>query len=149
MRVELYNLVFDSPGVSFYLWSPWRCTALEHRLFEAVRALPNVQFEPAADELRLHLSEVRTWKTALTAVARVMKGWQEEARDASAEERRTWRWLIEADTDDHGYDHSGERASVWGFLRLALERGNPDEPEKGEDIDLNGFGLRVWGADEA
>jgi hypothetical protein len=147
MRVEMYNLVFDSPGVSFYLWSPWRCTALEHRLFEAVKALPNIQFEPATDELRLHVADGKTWKAGLTAVARVMKGWQEEARDVG-DERRTWRWLIEADTDDHGYDHAGERASVWSFLRIGLEKGNPDEPEKAEEIDLNGFGVRFWGADE-
>lgn len=148
MRVELYNLVFEAPGVSFYLWSPWRCTALEHRLFDAVKSVSNVQFEPAADELRLHLTEPKAWKQALTAITRVLKGWQEEARDNNGEERRTWRWLVEADSDEHGYDHAGERASLWAFLRLGLERGNPDEPEKAEDIDLNGFGARVWGTDE-
>jgi|SRR5262245_1522549 len=148
MRVELYNLTFESPGVSFYLWSAWRCSALEHRLFEAVKSIPNVEFEPAPDELRLHLTEARAWKQALTAITRVLKGWQEEARDSSGEERRLWRWLVEADTDDHGYDHTGERASIWAFLRLSLERGNPDEAEKSEDIDLNGFGARIWGSDE-
>jgi hypothetical protein len=147
MRIELYNLAFEAPGVSFYLWSPWRCSALEHRLFEAIRALPNVQFEPAQDELRLHLPDSKTWRAAVLAVARVLKGWQEEGRDAG-DERRGWRWLVEADTDDHGYDHSAERSSIWAFLQLTLERGNPDEAEKTEAIDLNGFGARIWGADE-
>jgi hypothetical protein len=26
-----------------------------------------------------------------------------------------------------------------------LDRGGVGEPEKGEDIDLEGFGLRIWG----
>ena len=40
MRIDLYGITFDGPAVTYYLWSPWRCTALEHRLFEVVRALP-------------------------------------------------------------------------------------------------------------
>ena len=36
MRVEFYGLTFETPKVSFYLWSPWRATTLEHRLFEVV-----------------------------------------------------------------------------------------------------------------
>jgi len=27
---------------------------------------------------------------------------------------------------------------------VAVERGNIDEEEKGEDVDLNDFGLRFW-----
>ena len=30
-------------------------------------------------------------------------------------------------------------------LVLGLDRGGPGESEKGEDIDLNGFGVQVWG----
>ena len=78
---------------------------------------------------------------------RVLKGWQEEASDAGTD-RRSWRWMVEADSDAHGYDHAGEKACIWAFLRLSLDRGNPSEPERGEDIDLNGFGFRVWRADE-
>ena len=64
-------------------------------------------------------------------------------------DRRTWRWLVEADTDAHGYDHNGERTSLWAFLRLTLERNAPGETDKGfEDIDLNGFGLRISGGEE-
>jgi hypothetical protein len=29
-----------------------------------------------------------------------------------------------------------------------LERNAPGEGERGEDIDMNGFGFRVWNADE-
>jgi hypothetical protein len=50
---------------------------------------------------------------------------------------------MEGDTDDAGYDHNGEPASLWCFLRLTLERGVPGELEKAEDIDLDGFGLEV------
>ena len=35
MRIEFFGLTFDTPCVTFYLWSPWRAAALEHRLFEA------------------------------------------------------------------------------------------------------------------
>jgi len=147
MRVDLYGLTFDTAGVTFYLWSPWRSSAIEHRLFDAIRQLPNVQFEPNPDELRVVVTDPKTVRQALHAVERILKGWQEEASDAG-NERRVWRWLLEADVDAHGYDHNGERSSIWAFLRLSLERNAPDEMEKGEDIDLNGFGLRIWGSEE-
>jgi hypothetical protein len=143
MRVDFYGLIFETPRVTFYLWSPWRAAALEHRLFESVRTLPRIAIEEGADELRLYVSDPKTCRSALQAVARVLKGWQEEADPGS--ERRSWRWLLEADTDADGYDHTGEPVSLWGFLRVSLERGGPGEPDKGEDIDLEGFGLQVEG----
>src|SRR5689334_13917634 len=143
MRFDFYGLVFETPRVTFYLWSPWRAAALEHRLFEAVRTLPRIAIEEGADELRLYVSDPKTCRSALQAVARVLKGWQEEADPGS--ERRSWRWLLEADTDADGYDHTGEPVSLWGFLRVSLERGGPGEPDKGEDVDLEGFGLQIHG----
>jgi hypothetical protein len=143
MRVEFYGLTFETPHVTFHLWSPWRAAALEHRLFEAVRGLPRVEAEITAEEWRLHVNDPKTWRAALQAVARVLKGWQEEADPGS--ERRLWRWLLEGDTDSDGYDHTGEQFSLWGILRVSLERGGPGEPDKGEDLDLEGFGLRIWG----
>jgi len=53
--------------------------------------------------------------------------------------------LLEADTDASGYDMQGEKSSFWAYLRLSIDRGGPGEAEKGEDIDLNGFGVQVWG----
>ena len=47
--------------------------------------------------------------------------------------------------DGAGYDLQGERASFWAYIRLALERGGPGEVDKGEDIDLNGFGIQIHG----
>ena len=146
MHLDLYGLTFDTPRVTCYLWSPWRAAAIEHRLFDLVRQIDGVELEQDADELRAHLTEVKQWKQVLTAVARVLKGWQEEATDAGRE-RRAWRWLLEGDTDDQGYDHAGDRASLWAFLRLTLDRGNVEEGEKGEDIDMNGFGFRIWPAE--
>ena len=99
--------------------------------------------EPAPDEKRLVLDEPRMCKQALQAVSRVVKGWQEEA-DAGSE-RRVWRWILEGDLDEAGYDHNGEPASLWCFLRVSLERGGVGEPEKAEDIDLDGFGLEIAG----
>jgi hypothetical protein len=143
MRVELYGVVFETPCLSFYLWTPWRATILEHKLFEAVAALPGVRKDGNAEELSVHVTDAKTVRAALTAVARVLKGWQEEAEMGG--DRRTWRWLIDGDTNADGYDHNGEEFSLWGILRASLERGSPGEAEKGEDIDLEGFGLRVWG----
>jgi hypothetical protein len=141
MRVDFYGLVFETPQVTFYLWSPWRAAALEHRVFEAVRALPRAEGEEGPDEVRVHVHDPKTARSALLAVERVLKGWQEEADPGS--ERRSWRWLLETDTDANGYDHTGEQTSLWGFLRVSLDRGGVGEPDKGEDIDLEGFGLQI------
>jgi hypothetical protein len=143
MRIAFYGLAFETPQVSFHLWSPWRATALEHKLFEAVKQLPRVRSEQEADEWRVRISDPKTWQAALQAVARVLKGWQEDGDPGR--ERRFWHWLLEADTDDTGYDHTGEPVTLWGFLRVSLERGGPGEADKGEDVDLQGFGLRIWG----
>lgn len=141
MDFDFFGLSLNTPRITFYLWSPWRSTALEHRLFEAIRNLPRVEAEQQPDELRLHIDDPRVARQALQVVARVLMGWQEDADPGS--EKRSWRWLIEADTDNNGYDHTGEPFSLWAFLRLNLDRGSPDEPEKAEDIDLDGFGLQV------
>src|SRR5947207_2418696 len=141
MRVDFYGLVFEAPQVTFHLWSPWRSAALEHRLFEAVGGVQRVVIENGPDERRIRITDPKTWKAALQAVARVLKGWQEEADPGS--ERRTWRWLLEADTDADGYEHTGEPTSLWAFIRVGLDRGGPGDPEKGEDLDLEGFGVRI------
>ncbi len=144
MRVDLFGLVMDGPGVTVYLWSPWRCSALEHKLFEAIKAIPGTRLESDPDELRLEITDSKVWKSAVQATSRVLKGWQEEAADGGTD-KRSWRWLIESDVDAAGYDSHGEKASFWAYIRLALDRGGPNEPEKGEDIDLNGFGVCVSG----
>jgi hypothetical protein len=147
MRIELYGMVFETPGVTFYLWSPWRATFLEHRLFEAMRQLPSTEVEKEGDELRVHLVDGKAWRQTLQIVARVLKGWQEEAESGS--ETRTWFWLIDGDTDCNGYDHTGERACLWGGIRLVLDRSNPgDEEKKIEEVDLDNFGLRIWNEQE-
>ncbi len=145
MRVDLFGLTMDAPSVTFYLWSPWRCSALEHKLFEALKTVPNATLEAAPDEVRLHIIENKSWRVAVQNLSRVLKGWQEEATDAGKDERRSWRWLLEADVDATGYDMTGEKASIWAYVRLSIDRGGPGEAEKGEDIDLNGFGVQVWG----
>jgi hypothetical protein len=145
MKIDLFGLSMDAPLVTFFLWSPWRCSALEHKLFESLQAIPGASVESGADELRINLSEPKGWKMAVQNLSRVLKGWQEEASDVGKEERRAWRWLVEADIDSAGYDLQGERASFWAYVRLALDRGGPGEMEKGEDIDLNGFGIQIHG----
>src|SRR5262245_16100577 len=118
MQVDLYGLAMSAPGVSFYLWSPWRCSALEHKLFEAAAAAPDATLERAPDEVRLDVTTDKSWKQALTNLERVLKGWQEEGVDAE-NEKRSWRWLLEADVDANGFDHKGEKSAFWLFLRLA------------------------------
>ena len=142
MRVEFYGLAFETPSITFYLWNPWRATLLEHKLFEAVAALPGVRREQSGEEFAAHILEPKIVKAALLAVHRVLKGWQEEAEMGT--DRRTWRWLMDGDTNADGYDHNGEEFCIWGILRVTLERGGPGEAEKGEDVDLEGFGVRVW-----
>lgn len=143
MRIEFYGLTFETPQVTFHLWSPWRCTELEHRIFKGLRELPRIEGASRPDEAILAIRDPKTWRSAVQIVSRVLKGWQEEAEPGG--DRRSWRWLLEADTDADGYDHAGEPLSLWGFLRIALERGGLDDPEKGEDIDLHGFGVKIWG----
>jgi hypothetical protein len=142
MQVDFYGLHFDTTHVTFYLWSPWRASSLENRMFESLTILPGVAIEKEEDEVRLHVRDTKTWKAAMLNLTRILKGWQEEAEQGR--ERRAWRWLLEGDTDDHGYDHAGEPASIWGYLQLGLERGNFEEPEKMETVDLNAIGLRIW-----
>jgi hypothetical protein len=144
VRIDFYGLAFETPRVTFYLWSPWRAAAIEHRLFEEVSKVPRVEAETGPDERRLHITDPKSLRAAVGVVARVLKGWQEEADQGS--ERRSWRWLLEGDSDADGYDHTGEPACLWGFLRLGLERGGPSDGEKREDLDMEGFGMRIWGA---
>lgn len=141
MQFDFYGLSMDTPRVTFFLWTPWRASALEHRLFEAVRNLTKAEVETEPDEIRLQIADPKLGKQALQAVARVLMGWQEDADPGS--EKRSWRWMIEGDTDANGYDHTGEAFGLWAFLRLSLERGGPGEPEKCEDIDMEGFGLQL------
>jgi hypothetical protein len=148
MRVELFGLAMETPAATFYLWSPWRCSFLEHKLFDALKTVPGAELEAGPDELRLTMIDPKAWKVAVQSISRVMKGWQEEASDAGKEERRAWRWLLEADVDAAGYDMQAEKASFWAYLRLSLDRGGPNDGEKGEDIDLNGFGVQISGVKE-
>src|SRR5271155_2190378 len=111
MRIDIYGLALETPRVTVHLWSPWRATALEHRLFEVVRQLPGANFEEVTDELRVHLTDAKSFRGAMQAAARVLKGWQEEA-DAS-QERRSWWWLIEGDSNADGYDHNGDPFTLW------------------------------------
>jgi hypothetical protein len=147
MLVDLFGLRMEGDGVTFHLWSPWRCAALEHRLFDAVKGVAGADPENVPDELRVHLTEAKGWKAAAQNLERVLKGWQEEGTEAGGE-KRAWRWLIETDVDANGYDLHGEKACFWAYVRLSVDRGGPGEQEKGEDIDLNGFGLSVWRNEE-
>ena len=60
---------------------------------------------------------------ALNAVSRVLKGWQEDADPAG--EKRSWRWLLEADTDADGYDHGGEMEAAVGDGRGPSSNSSP------------------------
>jgi hypothetical protein len=149
MQVDFYGLTLESPGVTVYLRSPWRCTLLEHKLFEAVCTIPGTTVERQTHEWCTHIRESRLWHQALGHIARVLKGWQEEAADSTREERRRWRWMLEADVDASGYDLHGMRACFWAYIRLSVDYGGPADYEKdGEDIDLHGFEVCVWGQTE-
>ena len=124
MRVDLFGLTMEAPGVTFYLWSPWRCAAIEHKLYESLKSVPNATLEAAPDELRLNVTEAKGWRVAVQNLSRVLKGWQEEATDGGKDERRSWRWLLEADTDATGYDMQGEKIELLVLpARLSVDRG--------------------------
>jgi hypothetical protein len=143
MQIDFYSFRFEASRITCTLWSPWRASALEHRLFNEMKLLPGVHLETSADELCVQISDAKIWKQALANMSRLLKGWQEEAASAG-KERRLYRWLFEADTDEHGYDHANEVACLWVYLRVGLDRGDLDEEETSEWIDLTGFGLRFW-----
>src|SRR5436305_12579952 len=97
MQLDFFGVRFDTPRVTFYLWSPWRAAALEHRLFEGIRSVSKADTEEMPDEWRIHINDAKTWRSSIQAISRVLKGWQEDAEPGS--ERRTWRWLLDGDTD--------------------------------------------------
>src|SRR5271167_2861791 len=97
MRIEFYGLHFEASRVTCYLWTPWRASALEHRLFNEVKQLAGVHLESTPEELRVQIADSKTFKAALANMSRLLKGWQEEAAGIS-KERRVYRWLIEGDT---------------------------------------------------
>jgi hypothetical protein len=143
MQIDFYGLRFEAARITCYLWSPWRAAALEHRLFNEVRQLANVQLESTPDELRVQIADVKTWQQGLANLSRLLKAWQEEAAGAG-KERRVYRWLFEGDTDEHGYDHANDVACLWVYLRVGLDRGEMPEEEASEWVDMHGFGLRFW-----
>lgn len=143
MQINFHGFRFEASRVTVYLWSPWRASAIEHRLFNEVKQLPGVHLENAPDELRVQIDNEKAFAQAVLGMSRLLKGWQEEAT-AAGKERRVYRWLVEGDTDEHGYDHTNEVATLWIYLRVGLDQGDVDDPEAGEWIDMNGFGLRLW-----
>ena len=52
---------------------------------------------------------------------------------------------MEGDCNADGYDHSGEPFTLWGLVRTSASHGGPAEGEKAEDVDLEGFCVRIWG----
>jgi hypothetical protein len=150
MKIDLYGISLVARGVTFNLWSPWRCMAIEHRLFEAIRQVPGLELVTEPDEASIDVKTEKQMAAVQLAIERVLKGWQEEASDAgTGAERRNWFWLLEADTDCNGMDHNGEASHLWAFLRLVIESGDAAmDGGKSEMIDLNGFGFKLWRAKE-
>jgi hypothetical protein len=142
MRIDLHGLTFETPRVTFYLWWPWRATALEHRLFDAVCEALGIMPQVSPQGVCLQISDPRNWRSAVQAVARVLKGWQEEADPAG--ERRSWRWLLEGESDPYGYDSAGEPASLWGLVQITVDYNSPGETSDGEDMELESFNFRIW-----
>jgi hypothetical protein len=143
MQINFYGFQFEASRVTCYLWSPWRASALEHRLFNEVKQIAGVHVESTPDELRVQIADVKAWQQGLVNMSRLLKGWQEEATGA-AKERRLYRWLFEADTDEHGYDHANEVACLWVYLRAGIDTGEFEADEPSEWIDLHSFGVRFW-----
>jgi len=122
-------MVLDTPSVSFHLWTPWRASSLEHKLYEAVHGLPGAKEEKTNDELTTVYEDPKSFRLAVNAVARVLKGWQEEAE--MGQDKRSWRWLVDGDTNADGYDHNGEPFGLWGILRCEHRSRRPRRRREG------------------
>src|ERR1051325_6769977 len=107
MQIDFYGLRFEASRITATLWTPWRATALEHRLFNEVKQLQGVHLETTPDEMRVQIADVNIWKQAQANMSRLLKSWQEEAA-GQGKEQRIYRWLFEGDTDEHGYDHNND-----------------------------------------
>ena len=79
MQIDFYGLRFEASRITCYLWSPWRASALEHRLFNEVKQLPGLHLESQPEEMRLQIPDVKTWSQAMKNMSRLLKGWQEES----------------------------------------------------------------------
>ena len=145
MRVDFYGLAFETPRVTFYLWSPWRATALEHRLFESVSKVPRVEAEAGPDERRLHVTDPKALRAAVQVVARVLKGWQEEA-DAASERRSGagyWKEIRTptATTTRANPPASGDSSALaWNAAARAITKRGKTSTWKGSE---SGFGARA------
>jgi hypothetical protein len=144
MQINLMGLIFETPCVVVHLYSPWRASALENKLFENIRQIPGLVLEQSQDELIISIRDLKTWKIALDACVRSLKGWQEDA-DLGLE-RRFWYWHVEGDVDADGYDHTGESASLWVLISAVLERAEigPDI-SKIEPIEFEHFCIQIQG----
>lgn len=73
MLINLTGLIFETPCLVVHLYSPWRASALENKLFENIKQLPGVVLEQAQDELIISIRDINTWKLALAACVRSRK----------------------------------------------------------------------------
>jgi len=143
MRTQIFGLTFETPKVHLHLRDPWRSTALEHRIFDNLRKAAKLRVDEDADGQHVLIDDVKNWKPALQAVIRTLKAWQEEASPVNAEER-LWCFVVEGNVTSSGYDIHGQPASIQVFVRLGLVRGGgPADPDKGEEIDLDGFSIQI------
>ncbi|MGF1578218.1 MAG: hypothetical protein ACFCD0_02520 [Gemmataceae bacterium] len=142
MRVELLGLAIETPKVSVSLWSSWKASQLETKVFNSIGQVPDLEKLERDDEMRLSFRTEQQWQAVMDRVVRVMKGWQEEA--AGRNEKRLWGWMIDGDRDAYGYDPMGEAACLWGWFRLFLERGDPGEFDKSEQVELQSLSFRFW-----
>jgi len=143
MQIDFYGIRFEASRITAILWTPWRASALEHRLFNEIKQLPGVQLESTPEELRVQIDDVKIWKQAQANMSRLLKAWQEEAA-GQGKEQRIYRWLFEGDTDEHGYDHNNDIACLWIYLRVGLDRGDLEGETLSEWVDMSNFGLRFW-----
>jgi len=142
MKVNISGVCIETRKIVVYLKSPWRANALEHKLFEAARQIPEVQVEESQAEYKIVLKNIEKFQTLLESCTRILKGWQEDADLGT--ERRFWCWLFEGDADASGYDHNGNPASIWIFVRAIIEHAehSMDAP-KVEHVDLESFNFEL------
>ena len=132
------------PASPAILWSPWRATALEHRLFNEVKQLPGVHLESTPDE-HARADRRRQGMEAShaqhVAAAQRLAGGSRRRRQGtprlSLAHRRRHRRARLRSRQRNRLAFGSTCASAWTAAII-------DDAEPSEWIDLSGFGLRFW-----
>lgn len=141
MEITFYQFCITTQKIAIHLYSCWRASQLEHKLFDSARTIVGKEPDRKDDSLVLTITAESTWNQLFQNWVRILKGWEEDA--VPGDERRRWRWVIEGDTDHYGYNHNGDNFALWVFLRTSIEHGEANAAESIDEFDLDALGIQL------